>query len=158
MIHKRAQFATLAVATAVTLGVVVGTGQTANGAQSTAQHRSAPKGIPACQWEDGHTQRLCYWDGTKRGNHKGWSFVSHAYGRYVTYMINAPQSCQALANVGSWKSYGEDGVSVWNGRELAGMMIDDARTFKWGTKGLDRACTAWLDEFARDHLKILNKR
>lgn len=151
MINKRAQFATLAVATAVALGVVVGTGQSANGAQTAVQR--PVYGMPACRYEDGHGQRLCYWDARTQGNGKGWSFVAHNGGQYVTYVISAPQSCQALANLGSWKSRGSDGVSVYNGRTLAGEMMSDARTFKWSTARLSRNCAGWLYEYGRDTLR-----
>jgi hypothetical protein len=131
-----------------------GTPEPASQGRTTAV-TSVRAGIPACTYESGHTQRVCYWDARTQGNGKGWSFISHGYGQYVTYMINAPQSCQALANVGSWKSKGSDGMITWNGRELAGEMISDYRTFNQTRKSLDRACTAWIMEYTKDHWKSL---
>jgi hypothetical protein len=143
--------------TAATLAVVVGV--QAQSSTATPAHKGT-KGLPACRYEDGSTQRACYWDGRTMGNRKGDSYVimNGEQTIIVRAKIKVPASCRALANVGSWKSWGEDGPMVWNGAELSRFMIEDSVTFKWGTKGLDRACTAWLDEFARDHLKILNKR
>lgn len=148
----RTKIAAMLALTVITLAAVIFVNSQGS-ATATPNTQRPVYGMPACQHEDGHGQRLCYWDARTQGNGKGWSFVAHNGGQYVTYVLSAPRSCQALAQVGSWKSYGEDGVMIFNGRELAGMMIDDARTFGWGKKGLHNACAGWLYEYGRDMIK-----
>jgi hypothetical protein len=140
--------------TAVTLGTVIGV--QAQTSTATPAHKGT-KGLPACRYEDGSTQRACYWDGRTMGNRKGDSYVimNGEQTIIVRAKITVPASCRALANVGTWRSKGEDGIMTWNGSWLAKEMISDKITFNQSTRSLDRACTAWLAEFAKDRLSQL---
>jgi hypothetical protein len=37
--------------------------------------------IPACELEDGSTQQVCFWDGSKHGNGQGKSYILRDYGQ-----------------------------------------------------------------------------
>lgn len=41
--------------------------------------------VPACETEDGSTQRTCHWDAQTQGNGEGRSFTSFNYGETVVY-------------------------------------------------------------------------
>jgi hypothetical protein len=134
--------------TATALGSVVALNvPEASGSTTTAR---SSKGLPACQQEDGSGQRgACWWNGGRNG--KGHRYVIN--NGQQTVVINSLRSCRALANVGTWRSKGEDGVMIFNGATLARELHNSKIELGWSSKRLHRECAGWLSEYANDQLK-----
>lgn len=134
--------------TAATLAVVVGVNAQTSTATATAP--KAPKALPACQHEDGSTQRACYWDAQRQGNGKGWSMIHMNYGRQTIMVSWLPASCKALSQLPAYRVMGEDGMmTIPAGTELINQMIE----MRASNARMSRECNGWLAEYGQDHLK-----
>jgi hypothetical protein len=122
--------------TATALGSVVALNvPEASGSTTTARSST---GLPACRWNGGR-------------NGKGHRYVIN--NGQQTVVINSLRSCRALANVGTWRSKGEDGVMIFNGATLARELHNSKIELGWSSKRLHRECAGWLSEYANDQLK-----
>lgn len=109
----RSLIATLALALTVTAASTAGVVATALAPLDTvaavlsgahgAPAEAAPRALPACEYEDGSSQRVCVWDARHMGNGIGRSVIVRNGGTdRVTYRIVSHRRAHAL--IAAWEA------------------------------------------------------
>lgn len=156
MIHKRAALATMTVITCATLAVVIGVNATANDttAPETVATVPAHPALPACEQEDGSTQRACYWDAQRMGNGKGWSMIHMNYGKQTIIVSWLPAPCKAVSQLPGYELPASKDNAI-RGLVSGVEMINMLRDAKLSDAEMARECTAYLYQWSADHPKAV---
>lgn len=142
-----------ALAVAVTVGVNAnGTPDTASQSRTTAV-ASVPA-LPACEHEDGSTQRACYWDAQRQGNGQGWSMINMDYGQQTIIVSWLPAPCKAVSQLPGYERPANDHDAI-RGLVSGTEMISMLREAGVSEKIMAAECTAYLYQWAEDHDKAI---
>lgn len=115
---------------------------------------SAP--MPACTYEDGSGQALCYWDAQTQGNGMGTDVVAGDCSLGTVHTVEASNACLTLWGMDVRISYGEDGSmsETAKGSVLVADCLDiefEATISEWVRKSLDNE--GWnLEECFKAHI------
>ena len=96
------------------------------GIERVAHHTDT---LPACEYEDGSGQALCYWDAQTSGNGVGTSVVAGDCSVGTVYTQDASDACLMLWDVPMRYTYLSDGaVSITS---EGSVLVSDCLTIAW---------------------------
>lgn len=162
MIHKlgiRSMIAALVIITSIVVAVVIGT-ESATGVRTSGEPASAPQtsvsapALPACEHEDGSTQRACYWDAQRQSNGQGWSMINMDYGQQTIIVSWLPAPCKAVSQLPGYELPANDHDAI-RGLVSGTEMISMLREARVSEKIMAAECTAYLYQWAEDHDKAV---
>lgn len=157
-LRNRTMIAWLVAIIMIVLATVVGvnatrTESTGKGVPATQTAVTAPA-LPACEYEDGSTQRSCYWDAQRQGNGKGWSMIHMNYGKQTIIVSWLPASCKAVSQLPGYELPANDHDAIRglvSGVEMITMLVDA----KVKRADMIKECNAYLFQWASDHPKAV---